>query len=61
VNFARTGDPNGPQLPQWPAFRPDAPRVLTLDVKPTASPVPNLDNLKVLSGYYAWRRGEPKS
>ena len=30
TNFAATGDPNGPGLPQWPAFRPDAEQVQSL-------------------------------
>lgn len=60
VNFARSGDPNGAGLPEWPAYRSDPRQVLTLDVAPSASPVPNLNSLKVLDGYYAWRRGEPK-
>jgi para-nitrobenzyl esterase len=60
VNFARTGDPNGAGLPVWPAYRSDAARVLTLDLKPVVSPIPNLENLKVLENYYAWRRSEPQ-
>jgi para-nitrobenzyl esterase len=59
VNFARTGNPNGAGLPEWPAFRADFPRVLALDVNPSVSPIPNLKNLEVLDKYYAWRRGEP--
>ena len=30
------------------------------NVAPSVSPVPNFNNLKVLEGYYAWRRGDPK-
>ena len=30
VNFIATGDPNGPGLPQWPAFSPELPRVMDL-------------------------------
>ncbi len=58
VNFARTGDPNGPQLPQWPAFHSVAPQVLKLDIELAVAPIPNLDNLEVLDRYYAWRRGD---
>ena len=55
VDFARTGDPNGPGLPAWPAFSASDQQVLQLD--PTgAIPYPYLDRLKVLDDYYAWRR-----
>jgi para-nitrobenzyl esterase len=31
INFAKTGDPNGPGLPQWPIFRPGEQNVQVLD------------------------------
>jgi para-nitrobenzyl esterase len=57
VNFATHGDPNGPGLPQWPAFSDDHPLVMRFGVDPGPAPLPHLDRLKVLDDYYAWRRG----
>jgi len=36
ANFIKTGDPNGAGLATWPALRPDAPRVMRLDVTSAA-------------------------
>ncbi|MBN2320553.1 MAG: carboxylesterase family protein [Acidobacteria bacterium] len=58
VNFAVSGDPNGPDLPEWPAFTEDDQKVMLFDAAPGARPVPKLDNLKVFDAYMAWRRGE---
>ncbi len=60
VNFAKTGDPNGPGLPQWPAFGPSSQRVMYLDTHPRAGPVPNLRQLKVLDAYFASQGDEAK-
>jgi para-nitrobenzyl esterase len=56
VNFAKTGDPNGPGLPRWPKFQPGKITVMALgkDNKPIALPLEW--RLKALSDYYAWRR-----
>jgi para-nitrobenzyl esterase len=61
VNFAKTGDPNGVGLPQWPAFSASAQQVMLFDSKPAARPVPNMTQLTVLDDYYAWRRKEAKN
>jgi para-nitrobenzyl esterase len=60
VNFASTGDPNGPGLPNWPAFSETAPLVMRIGVDPGPAPIPNQDRLKVLDTYYAWRRSGSK-
>ena len=59
ANFARTGDPNGPRLPKWPADTGDAPRLLNLDANPTATEVPDLKPLQTFDGVYDAVRGAP--
>jgi para-nitrobenzyl esterase len=61
VNFARTGDPNGTGLPAWPAFSAKDQRAMFFDSTPGAKPVPNMDKLKALDSYYAWRREQAKA
>jgi para-nitrobenzyl esterase len=56
VNFAKSGDPNGPGLPVWPAFTENDQKVMVFDSAPSARPVPNLDKLKVFDAYNAERR-----
>jgi para-nitrobenzyl esterase len=58
VNFAKTGDPNGEGLKEWPAFTPRQEQVMVFDAKPGPRPVPNLQQLQALDEYYAWRRAQ---
>ena len=52
VNFAKTGDPNGQGLPQWPAFTDQNQQVMVFDAAPSARTYPLLDKAKVLTGYF---------
>jgi para-nitrobenzyl esterase len=56
TNFARFGDPNGAGVPAWPAFTDANPQVMYLSATPHPGPVPSEPALKVLDGYFAWRR-----
>ncbi len=58
VNFANTGDPNGPGLPHWPALSASSQQVMYLDAHPHAGSVPNIRKLKALDAYFAWLREE---
>jgi para-nitrobenzyl esterase len=61
VNFAKTGNPNGPGLPKWPAFAENDQQAMVFDaVPPSAKPMPNLDKLKAYDGYISSRREEAK-
>jgi para-nitrobenzyl esterase len=57
TNFAKTGDPNGPGLPAWPAFDASEQQVMVFDAAPGARPVPNRRMLEAVDEYFDWRRG----
>jgi para-nitrobenzyl esterase len=59
VNFARSGDPNGPSLPAWPAFTNKDAKVLYLKDPVTVSGVASINSLKLVDGVYTSVRGTP--
>ncbi|MBS0359972.1 MAG: carboxylesterase family protein [Proteobacteria bacterium] len=59
VNFARSGDPNGPGLPAWPRLQGDEGPLLRLRDPVAVGPPPELTTLKVFDGVYAGLRGAP--
>ena len=54
VNFVKTGNPNGPGLPNWPAYRPDSNyQRMRIDVKSQAEPEPHRDRYLALDAAIA--------
>jgi len=41
ANFAKTGDPNGPDLPQWPAWQQSPASLLNISDQPVLAEAPN--------------------
>lgn len=56
TNFAKYGNPNGKDVPEWPVFKDSGNDVMYLDGHPHAGPVPSEVSLKILDGYFKWRR-----
>lgn len=48
TNFAKTGDPNGKGLPEWPAFDETKAMVMMLDEKSSAKPFPRKEAMDML-------------
>jgi para-nitrobenzyl esterase len=61
VNFAKTGDPNGPGLPAWPAFSTSAQNAMIFDAMPGARPLPNMTQIKAFDPYYKLLREQAKT
>lgn len=61
VNFAKTGNPNGSGLPQWPSFDDRAAKVQRLGRNVEAEPLPDPAKVKALDAYYARLRSEGKA
>jgi para-nitrobenzyl esterase len=49
INFIRTGNPNGPGLPEWPSYRHSG-KILVIDVEPKARPDDDRDRNAFLAG-----------
>jgi para-nitrobenzyl esterase len=57
TNFAKSGDPNGPGLPDWPAYSNANPQAMHfLADTAHAGPVVDEEGLKALDDYFEWRR-----
>jgi len=56
TNFAKHGDPNGKDVPEWPAFSDRNPELMYFQKTPHVGPVPSAASLQVLDAYFKWRR-----
>jgi para-nitrobenzyl esterase len=56
LNFARTGNPNGAELSEWPAYGEG--KVMELALTPRAVPLPRTDSLQFLDAHFARQRAD---
>lgn len=55
INFAKTGNPNGKGLPNWPTYSPKKKMTMIFDNNSSARPLPNIEKYKAFDSYYEWR------
>ncbi len=61
TNFAKTGNPNGENLPQWPVYEPGKATVMQLNENPQAIAMPNETQLETMEAFFKYERtGELK-
>ena len=54
ANFIKTGDPNGPGLPEWPAAGVgDSVRTMVLAIQPHVDPEPHRDAYQILDRFFS--------
>jgi len=59
TNFAKSGNPNGPNLPPWPEFTKADSKVLYIGDPVGVGGVANIKSLEVFDGVYTSVRGKP--
>jgi para-nitrobenzyl esterase len=55
TNFAKHGNPNGKEVPEWRRFNKNG-EVMYFQQTPHLGPIPSVESLHVLDSYFAWRR-----
>jgi para-nitrobenzyl esterase len=61
INFAKKGDPNGPDLRIWPAFDEKEQKTMFFDKTPGARPHPNVDKINAFDVHFAKLREDARA